>query len=240
MKDTLNLNIYTLRAAALAVALAISVTNVMAVEGQVPATATFNDTSWQTPLAAEFSKLDTSGNGLVMLNEAMRGKAFNAKTFAKADLDHDGSIDLNEYVYFKTGVWPVVAQPDLAVGKLVEKPLTTGTEYHITDAAGTPELHETAETESNMQMTKEISADAGTTKTNVGSVIDDSVITTKAKAKILATEHLKTLQISVETHLGEVILSGFVDSPMAKAKAEEVVLSIEGVKSVKNSLEVRS
>lgn len=234
MKDTLNLNTHTLKAAALAVALAIGVTNVMAAEGeapaQVPATATYNDTDWQTPVAAEFSKLDTSGNGLVMPNEAMKGKAFNAKTFAKADADHDGSIDLNEYVYFKTGAWPVVAQPVLAV----EKPLAAGTEYHTADVA------DTAEPKSNMQMTKEISADAGTTKTTVGSVIDDSVITTKAKAKILATEHLKTLQISVETHLGEVILSGFVDSAMAKAKAEEVVLSIEGVKSVKNGLEVRS
>lgn len=238
MKDTLNLNTHTLKAAALAVALAIGVTNVMAAEGeapaQVPDTATYNDTNWQTPVAAEFSKLDTSGNGLVMPNEAMKGKAFNAKTFAKADVDHDGSIDLNEYVYFKTGAWPVVAQPVLGVDKPVEQPLAAGTEYHTADAAGT------AEPESNMQMTKEISADAGTTKTTVGSVIDDSVITTKAKAKILATEHLKTLQISVETHLGEVILSGFVDSAMAKAKAEEVVLSIEGVKSVKNGLEVRS
>lgn len=59
-------------------------------------------------------------------------------------------------------------------------------------------------------------------------------------AKILATEHLKTLQISVETYLGEVVLSGFVDSAMAKVKADDVVLSIEGVKSVKNGLEVRS
>ena len=238
MKNTLNLNTHTLKAAALAVSLAVGVTNVMAAEGEapaeMPATATYNDTAWQTPVAAEFSKLDTSGNGLVMPNEAMKGKAFNAKTFAKADADHDGSIDLNEYIYFKTGAWPVVAQPVLAVDKPAEQPLAAGTEYHTADAV------DTAEPESNMQMTKEINADAGTTKTTVGSVIEDSVITTKAKAKILATEHLKTLQISVETHLGEVILSGFVDSAMAKAKAEEVVLSIEGVKSVKNGLEVRS
>ena len=234
MIGTFYLNTHTLKKVALAVALSISVTNVMAVEGEVPATATYNYTNWQTPVAAEFSKLDTSGNGLVMPNEAMRGKVFNAKTFAKADVDHDGSIDLNEYVYFKTGAWPVVAQPVLAVDKPVTHPLAAGTEYHTADSAGT------AEPESNMQMNKEISGDAGTTKTTVGDVIDDSVITTKAKAKILATEHLKTLQISVETHLGVVILSGFVDSAMSKTKAEEVVLSIEGVKSVKNGLEVRS
>lgn len=74
----------------------------------------------------------------------------------------------------------------------------------------------------------------------VKTVVADSVITTKAKAEILGTKDLKSLQISVETHKGEVILSGFVDSAAAKAKAEEVVSKIEGVTSVKNSLEVRS
>jgi len=74
----------------------------------------------------------------------------------------------------------------------------------------------------------------------VKTVVSDSVITTKAKAEILGAKDLKSLQISVETHKGEVILSGFVDSAAAKAKAEEVVSKIEGVTSVKNSLEVRS
>lgn len=71
-------------------------------------------------------------------------------------------------------------------------------------------------------------------------VASDSVITTKAKAEILGTEGLKSLQISVETLKGEVILSGFVDNDAAKIKAEEVVSKIDGVKSVKNSLVVRS
>ena len=70
--------------------------------------------------------------------------------------------------------------------------------------------------------------------------IADSTITAKAKTKILRTKGLKSLQISVETHEGEVLLSGFVDSEAAKAKAGKVVSNIEGVKSVKNSLEVKS
>ena len=77
-------------------------------------------------------------------------------------------------------------------------------------------------------------------KVVVKRVVSDSVITSKAKADILATEGLKSLQISVETHKGEVILSGFVDSEAAKTKAGEVVSKIEGVKTVKNSLEVKS
>lgn len=76
-------------------------------------------------------------------------------------------------------------------------------------------------------------------KKALGVTASDSLITTKAKAEILGTENLKSLQISVETHKGEVILSGFVDNEAAKLKAAEVVSKIEGVKSVKNSLEIK-
>lgn len=74
----------------------------------------------------------------------------------------------------------------------------------------------------------------------MGVIVEDSVITAKAKAEILATKDLKSLQISVETRKGEVILSGFVDNEAAKMKAEQVVAKIEGVKSVKNGLVVKS
>ena len=70
--------------------------------------------------------------------------------------------------------------------------------------------------------------------------MSDSVITTKAKATLLKEESLKSLKISVETHKGEVILSGFVNDETMKAKAAEVVKNIEGVKSVVNSLVVKS
>jgi hypothetical protein len=65
---------------------------------------TTND--WQTPLAAEFSKLDTSGNGLVMPNEASKNKAFNKKTFAAADANYDGTIDQAEYIQYKSVTAP--------------------------------------------------------------------------------------------------------------------------------------
>lgn len=73
----------------------------------------------------------------------------------------------------------------------------------------------------------------------MGVLVDDSVITTKAKAELLATKDLRSLQVSVETRKGQVILSGFVDNAAMKAKAEEVVAKIDGVKSVKNSLVVK-
>ncbi len=204
-------NVYRLNAATLAISLALGV-----IATNATATDTYTETDWQTPVAAEFSKLDTSGNGLVMPNEAMKGKAFNSKTFAKADADHDGTIDQNEYIYYKTGAWPVAAQANVTQSNPMQP--------NQSDAV-------VGEQESNMVVAEE--------KRSVGEVIDDSVITTKAKAAILRTENLKTLQISVETRQGEVTLSGVVDNEAAKMKAEEVVRSVGGVTSVKNNLEIK-
>ncbi len=77
------------------------------------ATDSVDNSSWQSPLAAEFSALDTTGNGLLLPYEATKGKAFNKSTFAKADVNRDGYIDQDEYIYFKTGAWPVVAKPNV-------------------------------------------------------------------------------------------------------------------------------
>ena len=59
---------------------------------------------WQSSLAAEFIKLDTSGNGLLLPLEASKGKAFNKKTFAAADTDGDGTIDQAEYIQYRTSM----------------------------------------------------------------------------------------------------------------------------------------
>ena len=71
----------------------------------------YSNENWQTPIVVEFTKLDSSGNGLLLPKEASKGKAFNKKTFAQADADHDGTIDQNEYIFFKTGKMPEVVKP---------------------------------------------------------------------------------------------------------------------------------
>nr|WP_321397441.1 BON domain-containing protein [uncultured Desulfobacter sp.] len=73
-------------------------------------------------------------------------------------------------------------------------------------------------------------------KESTGEYVDDSVITTKVKARIFEDPMLKVLQINVETFKGEVQLSGFVNSAAASAKAVAVTKSVKGVKSVTNSL----
>lgn len=186
---------------------------------------------WQTSLAAEFSGLDTSGNGLLMPAEATKGKAFNKKTFAKADTDSDGTIDQEEYIQYKTSLGskdvpsPMIIEPGSA-RSLSNDNLSTA-KATIDEPAP---IIQTAETSQ---------ANQEPANRKVGEVFDDGVITTKAKAAIFNTPNLKTLQISVETRKGEVVLSGFVDNEAAKMKAEEVVKTVGGVQSVTNHLEVK-
>lgn len=74
---------------------------------------------------------------------------------------------------------------------------------------------------------------------NAGRVVDDSTITAKVKAALVGDPSTKAHQINVETFQGTVQLSGFVDSSDARARALEVARNVEGVKEVKDGLEVR-
>ncbi len=77
------------------------------------------------------------------------------------------------------------------------------------------------------------------TRESTGEYVDDSVITTKIKSLLAADDLLKSFQISVETYQGTVQLSGFVNSRKAVDKADEIVKSVKGVKSIKNNLIVK-
>ena len=78
------------------------------------------------------------------------------------------------------------------------------------------------------------------TGAKVGRAIDDTVITGKVKAALIADSVTKAHQINVETRHGEVLLSGFVDSKEARSRAAELARAVEGAHSVKNSIELRS
>ena len=71
---------------------------------------------------------------------------------------------------------------------------------------------------------------------STGEYTDDTVITTKDKAKIFNNPGLKMLLINVESFKGIVQLSGFMNSAQASARAAEIASSERGVKSVKNSI----
>lgn len=77
-------------------------------------------------------------------------------------------------------------------------------------------------------------------KRSTGEYIDDKAITAKVKAALLKDPEVKALQVKVETYNGVVQLSGFVDNPEQISRAGEVAKGVEGVKSVKNDLNLRS
>jgi len=73
-----------------------------------------------------------------------------------------------------------------------------------------------------------------------GEVFDDALLTAKVKTALFGNRDTKAHQISVETQHGVVQLSGFVDSPEAKASATTVAKSVTGVQSVDNQLSIKA
>lgn len=76
-------------------------------------------------------------------------------------------------------------------------------------------------------------------RASTGEYIDDTMITGKVKAALVADPDLKATEINVETFKGTVQLSGFVGAPEHITKAAQLTRSIEGVKSVKNDIAVK-
>jgi hyperosmotically inducible protein len=72
-----------------------------------------------------------------------------------------------------------------------------------------------------------------------GQDVDDSMLTTSVKAKLMDDSTTKAYEINVGTQKGVVQLTGFVDSTTMKARAGEVARSVDGVKDVRNDLEIR-
>ena len=73
-----------------------------------------------------------------------------------------------------------------------------------------------------------------------GVALDDTAITAKVKAAILAEPGLRVLQISVDTVKGVTTLSGSVDSQQSSDRAKEIAGAVAGVKGVENQLVVKS
>ena len=74
----------------------------------------------------------------------------------------------------------------------------------------------------------------------VGAYVDDTAITASVKTRMLDDERVAGTSITVETLNGTVMLSGFAKTQAEKAAAESIALKVDGVKSVKNEIIVRS
>ena len=73
-----------------------------------------------------------------------------------------------------------------------------------------------------------------------GQYVEDSVITTKVKAALLKEPKLKSMDVSVETYNGEVLLSGFVRDEEQREAAKKAATRIAGVTSVRDAMVVRN
>jgi hyperosmotically inducible protein len=73
----------------------------------------------------------------------------------------------------------------------------------------------------------------------VGKYVDDSTLTARVKAALLKEPGLKSFDVSVESHQGNVLLSGFVQDEAQRAKALKVARAVPGVKSVKDGMTLR-
>ena len=69
-------------------------------------------------------------------------------------------------------------------------------------------------------------------------LINDTWMTAKIKIALFADARVKGSEVNVETSQGSVVIRGKVDSDKAKQAAEEITSGIEGVKTVKNELQV--
>ena len=72
-----------------------------------------------------------------------------------------------------------------------------------------------------------------------GAYVDDAVITTQVKSRMLNDKAVSGTSISVETLNGTVMLSGFAKSSMESSTAERIARDVNGVRMVKNEIAIR-
>jgi hyperosmotically inducible protein len=72
-----------------------------------------------------------------------------------------------------------------------------------------------------------------------GKYVEDSVLTAKVKAALLKEPELKSMDVSVESLKGEVLLSGFIRDESQRGRAIKAANSVNGVTAVKDAMVVR-
>lgn len=75
---------------------------------------------------------------------------------------------------------------------------------------------------------------------NAVQTVDDAAITTTIKAKLVADDELKAIDINVDTNGGVVTLTGAAPSPTAVERATTIAKSVDGVSSVTNQLTIKT
>jgi hyperosmotically inducible protein len=84
-----------------------------------------------------------------------------------------------------------------------------------------------------------VKAEAIQDRQALGKAIDDTVLTAKVKAALLREPGIKSTDVKVESSQGRVLLSGFVDSEDQKLRAVVVTSRVDGVREVRDGINVR-
>jgi osmotically-inducible protein OsmY len=76
-------------------------------------------------------------------------------------------------------------------------------------------------------------------QSTAGAYVDDKVIVTTVKARLLEDKTVGGMSVNVDSLNGTVALSGFAKSNAEKAQAEAIARNTKGVREVRNNLIVR-
>ncbi len=116
--------------------------------------------------------------------------------------------------------------------------LTRDEVRHIKDYAR-PFIEADANRDGKLDQAEFVTAESIHDRVVTGKYVEDSVLTAKVKAALLKEPELKSLDVSVESLRGEVLLSGFVKDEVQRHKATKAANSVSGVVSVKDAMVVR-
>ena len=84
-------------------------------------------------------------------------------------------------------------------------------------------------------------SDQAATQESPGQYVDDATVTAKVKTAIASDVGVKAAaNVNVETYRGVVQLSGFADSDAQASRAATAAKKVNGVRSVKNDIRVKS
>ncbi len=107
---------------------------------------------------------------------------------------------------------------------------------------GTPKAFREGDSNNDRRLNSDeyLKAAANNDRIQAGNYVNDAWITAKVKSLLLKDKDVKGTAVNVETHKGIVQLSGWVSDPAQIAEAEKLAHSIEGVKDVRNDLQIKS
>ncbi|MBU1340283.1 MAG: BON domain-containing protein [Proteobacteria bacterium] len=77
---------------------------------------------------------------------------------------------------------------------------------------------------------------SATDKRSIGTMVDDTIISTTVKSNMISDEFVKALHIDVDVLNGVVYLIGVVESSSQKRMAADIARGVDGVRRVENQL----